>query len=204
MRPLSLPRTRLDRAARRAQIIEASASVFKGRDPSEVTFEEIAESAGVSRALVYNYFGDRRGLLEAIHDRHYGSLQRQIEAALVSTRGRRQAFEAVIQVHLNFAQNDASAYRAAIGLHVLPHDPQLSEARIRDLAKMFGGSPRAMIMGTGVLHAMWAMVLRAVERKEVPIEEAAIVITASLWSGLLALDELGLTLTPFWEIPQPA
>jgi AcrR family transcriptional regulator len=51
---------------RKAQIVEASITVFAGRDPSSVTFEEIAEAAGVSRALVYNYFGDRGGLLAAV------------------------------------------------------------------------------------------------------------------------------------------
>ena len=55
-------RTRLTRATRREQIIDAAVDVFKGRDPNDVTFEEVADAAGVSRALVYNYFGDRRGL----------------------------------------------------------------------------------------------------------------------------------------------
>ncbi|MGZ4758822.1 MAG: TetR family transcriptional regulator, partial [Acidimicrobiales bacterium] len=32
--------------------MEAAERVLKGRDPGDVTFEEIAEEAGVSRALV--------------------------------------------------------------------------------------------------------------------------------------------------------
>ena len=60
------PRTRLDPEIRREQIVEAAEQVFHGRDPSEVTFEEIAEAAGVSRALVYNYFGDKGGLIAAV------------------------------------------------------------------------------------------------------------------------------------------
>ena len=51
--------TRLDPAVRRTQIIEAAAELFAERDPAEAPFEEIADAAGVSRALVYNYFGDR-------------------------------------------------------------------------------------------------------------------------------------------------
>ncbi len=56
------PVTRLDPAVRRTQIIESAARLFERRDPVEVPFEEIADAAGVSRALVYNYFGDRGGL----------------------------------------------------------------------------------------------------------------------------------------------
>src|SRR5215470_15509912 len=52
-------RTRLAREERREQIVDAAAEVFQGRNPADVTFEEIADAAGVSRALVYNYFGDR-------------------------------------------------------------------------------------------------------------------------------------------------
>ena len=46
----------------RAQIVEAAAEVFRGRDPATVRFEEVAHAAGVSRSLVYAYFGDRGGL----------------------------------------------------------------------------------------------------------------------------------------------
>jgi len=56
-------RTRLARDERREQLVDAAAAVLQGRDPAEVTFEEIADAAGVSRALVYNYFGDRNGVL---------------------------------------------------------------------------------------------------------------------------------------------
>ena len=39
-----------------------------------VTFEEIADAAGVSRALLYNYFGDRQGLMEALEHRSLDDL----------------------------------------------------------------------------------------------------------------------------------
>ena len=58
-------RTRLDPAVRRRQIAEAAARVFAEHDPSEVSFELIADEAGVSRSLVYSYFGDRGSLFAA-------------------------------------------------------------------------------------------------------------------------------------------
>ena len=47
-------RTRLARTQRRDQIVDATAEVLRERDPAVVTFEEIADAAGVSRALLYN------------------------------------------------------------------------------------------------------------------------------------------------------
>src|SRR5947207_6769910 len=80
-------RTRLGREARREQIVDAAAAVFQRRDPAEVTFEEIADAAGVSRALVYNYFGDRNGVLEAVYRRNLRLLRERIGAVLTTNDG---------------------------------------------------------------------------------------------------------------------
>ena len=57
--------TRLDPEVRRELILDAAEEVFEPA-AAEVTFEAVADAAGVSRALVYNYFGDRSGLLAAV------------------------------------------------------------------------------------------------------------------------------------------
>ena len=61
--------TRLDPEVRRELILDAAERVMAGRLPAEVTFEEVADAAEVSRALVYNYFRDRTGLLVALAER---------------------------------------------------------------------------------------------------------------------------------------
>src|SRR5262249_62347488 len=108
-------RTRLAREERREQIVDAAAAVFRGRDPAEVTFEEIADAAGVSRALVYNYFGDRNGLVEAVYKRNVGILAWRSGEALATTRGKENALRALGEVHVEFAQIDPAGYRSAAG-----------------------------------------------------------------------------------------
>src|SRR5215470_4274418 len=49
--------------ARRRHLIEAALSLFARRPPQEVSIDDIAEQADVSRALVYRYFPST----EAIH-----------------------------------------------------------------------------------------------------------------------------------------
>src|SRR6478672_13710450 len=104
-------RTRLGRDERREQLVDAAAAVFQGRDPAEVTFEEIADAAGVSRALVYNYFGDRQGLIEAVARRASERLSERVTAALATTRGLREALAAAIRASLEFANEDPAGYR---------------------------------------------------------------------------------------------
>jgi AcrR family transcriptional regulator len=62
--------SRLDPAQRRDQILDAANALFAERAYDEVSIEDIANSAGVTRGLVHHYFGGRKevyiGLLERI------------------------------------------------------------------------------------------------------------------------------------------
>ena len=73
-------RARLDPAARRAQIVEAAAEVFRARDPATVRFDEVAHAAGVSRSLVYAYFGDRGELIAAVYLHSLRDLDEELSA----------------------------------------------------------------------------------------------------------------------------
>ncbi len=66
---MSTPRFhRLDPGERRDQILDAANALFAERGYDEVSIEDIASSAGVTRGLVHHYFGGRKevyiGLLE--------------------------------------------------------------------------------------------------------------------------------------------
>ncbi|MCX4971430.1 MULTISPECIES: TetR/AcrR family transcriptional regulator [unclassified Streptomyces] len=57
---------RLSVEERRSQLLEAALSLFAQRAPEEVSLDDVAEAAGVSRPLVYRYFpGGKQQLYEA-------------------------------------------------------------------------------------------------------------------------------------------
>ncbi|MGV9874174.1 TetR/AcrR family transcriptional regulator [Streptomyces cellulosae] len=57
---------RLSVEERRSQLLEAALSLFAHRVPEEVSLDDVAEAAGVSRPLVYRYFpGGKQQLYEA-------------------------------------------------------------------------------------------------------------------------------------------
>jgi AcrR family transcriptional regulator len=62
--------SRLDPRERRAQILDAANALFAERAYDEVSVEDIARAAGVSRGLVHHYLGGRKavfiGLLERL------------------------------------------------------------------------------------------------------------------------------------------
>lgn len=73
-------RSRLPPEARREQLLQAAAIVLARGGFDEFSFEEVAEEAGVSRGLVYNYFNHRGELLAALYLRAVEPLDRALIA----------------------------------------------------------------------------------------------------------------------------
>ena len=74
---LPTTRRRLTPDARRAELLRAGEAVFTARAYDDVSIEDIAESAGVSKNLLYHYFSGKRELyLETIRAATQGMLGR--------------------------------------------------------------------------------------------------------------------------------
>ncbi|MFD8596748.1 TetR/AcrR family transcriptional regulator [Kitasatospora sp. NPDC059646] len=61
------PRRRLSPADRRAQLLAVAAQCFAAHTYDEVLMEDVAERAGVSRALLYRHFPSKRDLFAALY-----------------------------------------------------------------------------------------------------------------------------------------
>jgi AcrR family transcriptional regulator len=179
-------RTRLDPATRREQILIAAATVFAGRDPADVTFEEIAVEAGVSRALVYNYFGDRGGLVAAVYVRSVERLDHALEAALDRDDPPDERLRQVILCYLDFARRDAGAWRL-IGSSEGAQHPVVQEARrrrYRRMAQMLGGTPEAQVLARGLVGFLEGASLQWADGEPCDRDDVAAVMHTVLWSGL--------------------
>jgi AcrR family transcriptional regulator len=184
-------RTRLARDERREQLVDAAAAVLQGRDPAEVTFEEIADAAGVSRALVYNYFGDRNGVLEAVYRRNLRLLRERIGAVVATSRGRKALYE-LVRVNVEFAVENPAGYRYAAGESIFSRIPELEERRVRSVAKNFGGEPDSHVVARGWLSAIHGMVIYWLDHPEgVSPERVVDVITAFLGGALAEVSKQG-------------
>jgi TetR/AcrR family transcriptional regulator, fatty acid biosynthesis regulator len=62
-------RTRLDPDVRRSLILDAAAQLVTSEGVSAVSMERVGREAGVSKALVYNYYASRNQLLSALLER---------------------------------------------------------------------------------------------------------------------------------------
>jgi AcrR family transcriptional regulator len=182
-------RTRLDPEVRREQIVDAAGQVLARRPPAEVTFEEIADEAGISRALVYNYFGDRAALLAAVYLRSFDQLDQDLAAALDAAHAPVDQVADVVHCYVRFARANAPAWRQLPLAGTIDH-PSIEGARRRRLARLadaWGGTPEARIVAVGIAGLLEAVTVDWVDAGAVDSDELAALLVTLVWSGLSSL-----------------
>ena len=188
-------RTRLRPEIRREQIVDAAVRVFHGREPALVTFEDVAEAAGVSRGLVYNYFGDKQGLMAAVYLRTLQELDAVLASGVQGDEPPEQLLRKVVRGYLEFARQHSRAfsYLAGSAAAAVTH-PAVRGARlerIRRAAEVWGGgSDEAMLVGHGVVGLLEAVAIEWLAIGGTDLEKATDLVAGLLWSGLSSLAAL--------------
>jgi AcrR family transcriptional regulator len=110
-------RRRLSPEDRRAELLALGAEVFGKRPYDDVRIDEIAERAGVSRALMYHYFPDKRAFFAAVvkdeADRLYENTNKDTATGLTMFEEVRTGVMAYFAWH---EQNPEAAWAAYVGL----------------------------------------------------------------------------------------
>src|SRR5688500_7867062 len=76
------PRRRMARADRERQMLQVAEQVFASRGYQAASMDEIAEQVGVSKPMLYAYFGSKDGLLLACIRRARAELHEVTTAAI--------------------------------------------------------------------------------------------------------------------------
>lgn len=111
---------------KRYSVIRAAASLLRSeKSISDFSLEAVAHAAGVTRLTVYNQFGSRRGLLEAIFDEiaREGGLDRIPDA--ISMDDPRVAFDRLIEIFCEFWSVDPAIGRLQ---EAMSTDPEFARA----------------------------------------------------------------------------
>jgi AcrR family transcriptional regulator len=185
---------RLDPATRRALLVDAAVGVFRGRDPSEVSFEEVAEAAGVSRSLVYAYFGDRGGLIAAVYLQNLEQLDREIGLALDGDLPDEVGLRRIIRRYLRFARDNEAAWSVMASAGSLQHPAVQAarRARIERIASAWGSGPTARLVAGSVVGLLEAGAQDWVDYRDSGLERATDVLFAVVWEGITGLRSRGI------------
>ncbi len=102
-------RTRLQTDERRAQLLELGLRLFSTRAYDEVSIDAIAEQAGVSKGLLYHYFGGKRAYYLASIEHAAGGLLASLDAVPPTLVGPARAL-AMITAYVEFVEHHGHAY----------------------------------------------------------------------------------------------
>ena len=76
------PRKRVPRAEREGLMLDAAERIFGEAGFTGASMDDIAQASGITKGLLYEYFGSKEALYAAFYERERGRLFDSIEAAL--------------------------------------------------------------------------------------------------------------------------
>jgi AcrR family transcriptional regulator len=180
----------MPRAQREAQILTVAEQVFAERGYQATTMDEIAERVGVTKPLIYDYFGSKDGLLVACVDKARTELADVTEAAVRALPQGIAAFFTFIDGHVmgfrvihteNAAAAGAStdierirAQQSAVVVSSLLRSPQLA------------GVPPLLLEGYAevIIGACERVAVWRTHRDDISADDATDFVMSAVWHGL--------------------
>jgi AcrR family transcriptional regulator len=111
----SYPRGRTPRAVREAQMVAAAERLFAERGYHGVSMDEIATASGISKPMLYDYFGSKEGLFLACVERARGRLFEEIAGAVRGADEAEAALRAGVEAFLVFANAQRATWTVLFG-----------------------------------------------------------------------------------------
>lgn len=205
-------RTRLPRAERMEQTVAAAHALFADRGYAAVTMDDVAAAVGVTKPLLYNYFGNKEQLYLACLERAGDGLVETVVAAVERTSEPAEALRAGLRAFFDFVDEDRAAW-AVLFDETLPAGGEISEriaayrTRLRDLISAslleqlpVGRRDRARVeveaLSTAVMGAAEALVRWWLRTQGMSAADAADLLIATVEPGLRLRSELSTTSKP--------
>ena len=199
--------TEQEREARRAQLLDAAVEAIRRHGP-DVSMEDLAKAAGVTKPILYRNFGHRDGLTTALAARFALGLQDTLRSAMVAGNAPRETLEKTIDAYLAFVERDPEVYRFLVRRLLVneqqsskaPASPELTVGNFvsqvgSQVALVLGEQLRAANLDSGgaepLAHGIVGMVHAAgdwwLDRQTMPRERLVTYIVGLLWGGFNGL-----------------
>jgi AcrR family transcriptional regulator len=123
------PRKRLPRAQREQRMLDAAQEVFAAESFGAASMDEIAERSGITKALLYQYFGSKEGLYEATMQRARAELYAAMQRAIAATPAGSERLNAFVRGYFDYIGDHRGSWWL---LHGDPSSPAVNEMRDRN------------------------------------------------------------------------
>jgi AcrR family transcriptional regulator len=105
-------RTRLATDTRREQLLRAGVDLLRVRTPDEISVDDVARNAGISRGLLYHYFQDKDAFVLAVVEQAGEDLRQALRGS--PELSSRERLGAAIEAFIAYAEAHAAGFRAVL------------------------------------------------------------------------------------------
>jgi AcrR family transcriptional regulator len=208
----SITRTRLARADRMEQTLVAAHELFAEHGYAAVKMDQIAASVGVTKPLLYNYFGNKEQLYITCMERAGDSLTATVAEAVADSANPGEALGAGVRAFFSFLDSDRAAW-AVLFDETLPRGGEVAD-RVGDyrgvIVELVSGSMLAQLpqdkrdaarieieaLSTALLGAAEALARWWLRTEEISANEAAELLISTIEPGLRARSGSSASNTP--------
>ena len=129
-----LSKRALDRRGQRERILDAARELFASRGFEAVTMSDVAEQAGVVRATVFNHFGSKGALVEAITESVLDVWAGMLERALADTKTSTQTLVCALFEHMGLGIEQLHGFYRGVFREIMKIQVGLDEGGLAERA----------------------------------------------------------------------
>jgi AcrR family transcriptional regulator len=177
----------IDKAARADQVADAALALFLDHPRDAVTFEAIAERAGLNYWQVYRFHGNAKTLFRAAISRLVQKIETRLRAAPVNAHSVSEGVRLYTAFAAGIMQDEAYAQFAYLLIRDRCVEPMLEEAYERRIARPLRAGLEKIVRNAGLKHDLIILLGDASSREFVKSLEAAFVLP-KLLPGHVAPD----------------
>jgi AcrR family transcriptional regulator len=209
----SQPRTRLAIDARREQLLRAGVDLLRVRTPDEISIDDLARHAGISRGLLYHYFEDKDAFVVAVVEQASEELREALRADPQLSGHER--LEGAIDAFIAYAEAHAAGFRAVLTGAVTNRNVAavIEQTRERDLDALVAGvaataadpahARRSNVLRAALhahMHFMEGAIVRWLTRREITRQQLRELILRALQGTIAAAQAVDATTAPRPEV----
>ncbi|CAM3709218.1 TetR/AcrR family transcriptional regulator [Smaragdicoccus niigatensis] len=183
----------MTRADREAQILDVAEQLFVETGFRQATMDELAARVGVTKPVIYDYFGSKAGVLSALLGRARAGLLEATQTAIEGATGPEDVLRRSLIVFFEYADENAQAWKLVNqerDLQALPEVEALRQQQANFTAMMMSAygdarderEPYAyalVVIGACEQIGRWRL-----DRPDVTPEIAAQYVLDAVWTGL--------------------
>jgi AcrR family transcriptional regulator len=115
---------------RKAQLLGVARKVFGRAGFHNVSMDDVAKEAGVTKPILYDHFNTKEALYLALLDADAAALEKRVRSALSARTGNRERIRASFQAYFDFVDEHAEGFRMVMKEVVGEQDTFRSEVGV--------------------------------------------------------------------------